>query len=129
MSTEASEIDGGGEAAEIEHVLNVSLGLLDTEKRPALRGQHPKTLGCVRAEFVIEPDLPEHLRVGVFAEARRFLAVVRFSNGHHSDDRRGDIHGVAIKLLDVDGEKLLPDERAARHSGFSDGGFASVFSE
>ena len=113
MSTEAHQIDPTVEDAAIEQVCNVSLALLDTTKRPVPRGQHPKTLGCVRAEFVIEPDLPEPLKVGVFASPHTFPALVRFSNGHEVDDRKGDIHGVAIKLLGVEGQSLLPGERDA----------------
>ena len=36
--------------------------------------------GCVRAEFSVEPGLPEELRIGVFKAARMFPAWVRFSN-------------------------------------------------
>lgn len=106
------------EAKAIEHVLDVSLALLDTSTRPVLRGQHPKTVGCVRAEFEVEADIPENLRIGVFSEPRVFPALIRFSNGHQTDDRKKDIHGVAIKLMEVDGEKLLSDERDARTQDF-----------
>jgi hypothetical protein len=83
-----------------------------------IRESHPKHHGCVRAEFTVEPDLPEELRVGVFAEARTFPAWIRFSNatgprrkGAYRGDGRPDLRGMAIKLMGVDGEKLLDDER------------------
>ena len=54
-----------GEDGSIARVLEISLALLDTTARPVRRGQHPKHHGCVRAEFIVQPDLPEELRHGV----------------------------------------------------------------
>src|SRR6202158_4510260 len=74
-----------------------------------LRDAHPKMHGCVRGEFVIEPNLPDHLSIGIFARpARTFPAWVRFSNqnGTVSPDAKADIRGVAIKLMNVAGKKL-----------------------
>ena len=39
-----------------------------------LRQIHPKMNGCVKAEFIIERDLPDELRVGIFKEAKSFPA-------------------------------------------------------
>lgn len=74
---------------------------------PAKRGQHRKHHGCARAIFRVAPDIPAALRHGIFAHPRDFEAYVRFSNGRVIDDRRADAHGMAIKLLGVEGEKLL----------------------
>ena len=84
--------------------------------RPA-RAAHegPRLL---RARFEVLPDLPAALRHGVFAEPRAFDAYVRFSNGKGWDDRLGDAHGMAIKLLGVPGEKLLEDEKDATTQDF-----------
>lgn len=73
-----------------------------------LRDAHPKMHGCVRGEFSIEPNLPDHLRIGIFARRQIFPVWVRFSNqsGTVSSDSKGDIRGVAIKLMDVAGQKL-----------------------
>lgn len=73
-----------------------------------LRDAHPKMHGCVHAELSIEPNLPEHLRIGIFARRQTFPAWVRFSNasGTVAPDSKGDIRGVAIKLMDVAGQKL-----------------------
>jgi hypothetical protein len=81
----------------------------DYGRSRTLRDAHPKMHGCVRGEFVIEPDLPDHLSVGIFARpARAFPAWVRFSNqsGTVAPDAKGDIRGVAIKLMNVGGKKL-----------------------
>jgi hypothetical protein len=83
------------------------------------RGQHPKHHGCVRAEFVIADDLPAALRHGVFAEpGRRFPAWIRFSNARAQDDRDPGGHGMAIKLMDVPGVKLLRGEQHERTQDF-----------
>lgn len=71
------------------------------------RGQHFKQHGCLNATFSIEDNLPEHLRVGIFSRPGSYNAFVRFSNGGKMDDRQPDIHGMAIKLLDVPGKKVL----------------------
>jgi catalase len=76
------------------------------------RDAHPKMHGLVKAEFIVEPDLPEELRVGLFREPRTYQTWVRFSN--QSDpmqpDIKADIRGMAIKLMGVPGEKLLEGE-------------------
>lgn len=76
------------------------------------RGAHPKHHGLVRGLFIVGADVPAELKVGLFAEPRAYPAYVRFSNaGSDFDDRVKDAHGMAIKLLDVPGKKLLPDEQ------------------
>jgi Dyp-type peroxidase family len=74
-----------------------------------LRDAHPKMHGCVRATLTVARDLPPELAVGVFRAPRTYKAWVRFSNasGEISPDKKPDIRGVAIKLLDVPGPKLL----------------------
>lgn len=78
--------------------------------RAVERGQHPKHQGCVWATFVVD-EVPEKLRVGLFKQPRTYTALIRFSNGDAKDDRLPDGHGMAIKLFDVDGDKLLDDEK------------------
>lgn len=87
---------------------------------PVHRQAHPKTHACVRAQFHVAPDLPDELKQGVFREERSYDAWVRFSSGapKMQNDRRPDIHGMAIKLLGVTGEKLLEDERDAPTQDF-----------
>jgi hypothetical protein len=73
-----------------------------------LRDAHPKMHGCVRAELSIEENLPEDLRVGIFARGQSFPAWVRFSNasGTVAPDSKGDIRGVAIKLMNIAGQTV-----------------------
>lgn len=74
------------------------------------RDAHPKTTGVLRGKFIVPHDLPDALRVGVFAEPRTFDCWVRTSNssGKPQSDAVPDARGLAIKLL------------APRHKG--DGG-------
>ncbi|MEQ8672047.1 MAG: catalase family protein [Aggregatilineales bacterium] len=78
------------------------------------RDAHPKQHGVVHAEFIIEQSLPENLRVGVFKEAKTYPCWVRFSNsggtGGIHPDKNPDVRGMAIKLIGVEGEKILPEE-------------------
>jgi len=77
------------------------------------RDAHPKMHGVVKAEFIVESDLPEELRIGVFKEAKVYQAWIRFSNqdGSINPDKDGDIRGMAIKLMGVPGEKVLEPEK------------------
>ena len=91
------------------------------ERRPARRDAHPKAHGCVRAEVSVRADLPASFAHGVFVPGASYAAWVRFSNGSGNPKRPdflGDARGMAIKLLGVPGEKLLPGERAATTQDF-----------
>ena len=85
-----------------------------------LRQIHTKMHGCVKAEFIIEPDLPDHLKVGIFSEAKHYHAWVRFSNANTEPqhDKKPDVRGVAIKLMNVPGEKILNDEHLQKTQDF-----------
>ncbi|MCC7297914.1 MAG: catalase family protein [Bacteroidia bacterium] len=75
------------------------------------RQAHTKMHGLLKAEFEIETDLPEYLKVGVFKEPKKYGAFVRFSNSSTSikPDVVKDIRGMAIKIVGVEGEKLLTE--------------------
>jgi hypothetical protein len=86
-------------------------------KKKQLRQIHPKMNGCVKAEFIINPNLPEELGVGLFREQKSYYAWIRFSNGqtHPIPDYKKDFRGFAIKIMDVPGTKLdvtSPDIRS-----------------
>lgn len=88
--------------------------------RKMLRQVHTKMHGCVKATFQIEAGLPEELKVGVFSKTGSYNAWVRFSNGNTTPqhDKKKDIRGVAIKLLDVGGEKILNDQHSLTTQDF-----------
>lgn len=85
-----------------------------------LRDAHPKQHGLVRAEFIVEPNLSPDLRFGVFASVSRFPAWIRFSNMSDppGTDFAKDSRGMAIKLMGVPGDKILPEERTAATQDF-----------
>lgn len=80
-----------------------------------LRGFHAKIHTGLMAEFRVLPNLPAYGRFGVFREARVFPAVVRFSNGkpERQSDSGKEPRGIAIKLVGVPGQKLLPGQEDA----------------
>ncbi|MBI3229259.1 MAG: catalase, partial [Burkholderiales bacterium] len=85
------------------------------------RDAHPKMHGLVKAEFTVESSLPEQCQIGIFKElGKSWPAWVRFSNqsGTMQDDIKGDIRGMAIKLMGVHGKKLLPAEEDAPTQDF-----------
>jgi len=89
-------------------------------KQRAGRALHRKGHAGVEASFEVLGDLPAPAAQGLFAKPGRHRAYVRFSNGAsgHQPDRRGDVRGVAIKVLGVAGTKLIPGLEAAPTQDF-----------
>ena len=88
---------------------------------PYRRDAHAKATGCVRATFSINGDIPEHFRHSVFATpGREYQAWIRFSNGDMlvQPDAKPDARGMAIKLMNVDGEKIAPELAGAKTQDF-----------
>jgi hypothetical protein len=80
----------------------------------ALRAGNTKTHGLVRAWLEVLPDLPAELRHGLFAQPRRYRAWVRFAGPGPRAPADLDDNGIlsmSIKVLGVDGEKLMDDEK------------------
>jgi hypothetical protein len=105
-----------GEEAAVARVVELTRAKFERDYasvRPALRDQHPKSHGCVRAQFVVGPDVPPDLRYGIFAEPRTYSAWIRYSSSSAQPrpDSKRDAHGMSIKVMDVHGEKVLPSER------------------
>lgn len=69
---------------------------------------HHKEHGCVKARFEVLESLPSQLRHGIFSQTSKYDAWVRISNGSGKRQHDGvpDARGLAIKLMNVDGEKL-----------------------
>ena len=72
------------EAQQIDETTSLTVKLLDKRYPPPkkiLRGVHPKSHGCVKATFTINPDIAPEFRVGLFTEpGKQFDAFIRFSN-------------------------------------------------
>jgi len=101
------------------HIDSLIQNLRDKMKREyrpghTRRDAHPKMHGCVKARFVIESTLEPELRIGLFEKGGSYEAWVRFSNqdGTISPDSKPDIRGVAIKLMNVRGAKLIDGEES-----------------
>lgn len=84
---------------------------------PDLRQIHSKSHGLLSGEFIIEPNLSEDLRVGLFKTSQTYPAWIRFSSGgspkkrgEFTSDSQPDVRGIAIKVMNVDGQKILDDE-------------------
>lgn len=99
----------------LEHSINRLRSQFPDGKRPVMRDAHPKAHGLVSAQFIVLDDLPPELRHGVFATPRTFDALIRVSAGNVEvqPDTVPQAGGMAIKLIGVEGEKLLPGERDA----------------
>ena len=72
----------------------------------------PKATAFSRGELTVSPDLPDHLRQGLFAKPATYPVIARFSStagAIRSDQVRG-VRGLAIKVLGVHGPRALPDD-------------------
>ncbi|KAB7781943.1 Catalase-like heme-binding protein [Methylorubrum populi] len=77
----------------------------------AVRDAHAKSHGFLKGELIV-PALPGYLRQGLFASPATYPVVIRLSSAP------GDIHsdtipaprGMAIKVLGVEGQRLLQDD-------------------
>jgi hypothetical protein len=85
-------------------------------KRDFLPGQtlrqfHAKMHGCVKATFTVLPNIPKNYQYGFLIPGQRYEAWIRISNGSAAvvDDKKPDLRGMSIKLLNVTGEMLVQD--------------------
>jgi hypothetical protein len=70
------------------------------------RFNQPRQAGCLRAEFTVPADLPDDLRVGLFAAPRTYPAWIRFASATSEPDTEKDFRGMSIKLMGVPGDML-----------------------
>jgi hypothetical protein len=79
--------------------------------KKGIRDAHAKSHGILRGEMTVLPDLPEHLRQGVFATPKTYTIIARLSTTSgalRSDQVRG-VRGLGLKVLEVDGDRLIED--------------------
>lgn len=98
-----------GEAEEFDRLARVLVGV----REPDSRALHAKVHGAARVTFTVRDDVPAFARQGIFAEARSYRGVARFSNGGRArkPDAEPDLRGLAMKLVEVDGPKELGSAR------------------
>jgi Dyp-type peroxidase family len=78
------------------------------------RGGNTKTQGIVRAELIVNDNLPPKLRKGIFAVRRSYPAWVRFSGpGPYVTPDIDDVGfmSISVKVMDVPGPKLMEEEK------------------
>lgn len=108
--TLAQETIPPDEAETIQGLIEANLKTVWMQGKTGKRGQHGKHHGLADGVFRIRDYLPEGFAKGVFQPGREYRCVVRFSNGEQLNDTENDVRGMAIKLLDVEGGKLLPGQ-------------------
>ena len=112
------------EPAHIEEILKLFKGMTErkypADVRPMRRDAHTKTHGCVKAEFTVLPDVPEATRLGLFKAPATYSAWIRFSNAFSSiaSDQNIDVRGMAVKVMGVEGQKLLESEKHEKTQDF-----------
>lgn len=107
-----------GEELLIEQILTISKFSMEHRPHPPTpRDQHPKSHGYVEGEFIVEGNIPDDFKVGVFTKPKTYPIWIRFSNGgsdrdlagNFLSDTVGDIRGMAIKLTGVEGVMAIDD--------------------
>ncbi|MFD1604425.1 catalase family protein [Flavobacterium artemisiae] len=85
--------------------------LMYEKHRHAIRDAHAKSHGILKGELQIYDNLPEHIAQGLFKSPRSYPVIVRFSTAQGSimPDKMSVFRGMAIKVIGVEGEKLLPE--------------------
>lgn len=101
-----------GEAALTQGIIEDAIQVVEQHRdnTRVLRDAHAKAHGCIKAQVTVLKNLDSSLRHGVFSErGKTWQAWVRLSNGnaYPQFDRARDARGMALKLLEVPGEKLL----------------------
>jgi hypothetical protein len=122
-STDWKERIAPGEAEELARLAEVMRGI--QQRRAAKTGQvdralHAKANAGLAAELRVTGDVPEPLRVGIFAKPGTYRGWVRYSNGagNRQHDKLGDIRGLALKLVGIEGKKLIPGLEDAKTQDF-----------
>jgi hypothetical protein len=109
----AQEYPPEGEAQVIRDLTERQIKKIINENPSGImrRDAHTKMHGMVKAEFTVLPDLPPELQVGLFQQPGTYQAWLRFSNQNlMNPDIKKDIRGVALKVMQVPGPKLMPGE-------------------
>lgn len=105
-SLETREADEAAMTTEMIDILRRKMAR-DYDAGQTRRDAHPKTTGLLRGRFEVEADLPQHLRVGLFAKTQTYDCWIRTSNssGKPQSDAIGDARGIAIKLMAPGGKR------------------------
>jgi hypothetical protein len=101
------------EEQDTQKIIDIVIKRLNRDFPPGktLRQFHAKMHGCVKATFTVLPDIPKNHQYGFLVPGKSYDAWIRISNGSVTvvDDKKPDLRGMAIKLLNVPGEMLVQD--------------------
>ncbi len=106
------------EAAWREEIADITVELQNKRKSlqndEVLRGVHPKSHGCVDADFIVNKKIDRDYRVGLFRHPGTYKAKIRYSNAQvlklrDLHDNQNASRGMAIKVLGVNGPIMLMD--------------------
>jgi hypothetical protein len=102
---------GEDEAATVTKLNEAFDEILETTAQDyghAVRAVHAKAHGILEGEFTVQPGLPSELAQGLFAAPGSHRAILRISTnpGDIIDDAIALPRGIALKVLDVEGERL-----------------------
>jgi catalase len=79
---------------------------------------HFPTTGCVYGNFTVREDLPAEFRRGIFQPGANYPTFIRFSGFDQETQNFTDTKGLALKLFDVPGTKMLPGFENDTHHDF-----------
>jgi hypothetical protein len=79
-----------------------------------IRDAHAKSHAILVGKLTVRPDLPEHLRQGIFATPTTYDIVARYSttSGSQRSDRVRGVRGLGIKVLGVQGARAVEGDDA-----------------
>ncbi|RVT90482.1 catalase family protein [Sphingomonas crocodyli] len=109
---EQIEPDEAQTIASLEEQFGKILDTTSADYGHAVRSVHAKGHGLARGTLEIADGLPPELAQGLFARAGRYDAILRFSTnaGDILDDAVRLPRGVAVKILNVEGDRLAGSE-------------------
>ena len=111
-----------GEELDIDRLVEMMTDYIERKYPPGetLRNFHPKMHGCLQGKFIVEDSLPEEYRVGLFRIPKTYDAWIRFSSAPPNvrSDKKKAGRGLAIKILNVEGEIIDPDPLGLKTQNF-----------
>ena len=130
-SKPGQEVVPENETQLIEDIKGLLITQLTKQYTPehTLRDTHPKSNGCLRGQFQIDPSIPDTYQQGIFRKGSAYPVWMRFSNSAPmvTPDKDKDFRGLGIKLFNVDGERLPFPGDEQRTQDFLFIGFPAFF--
>ncbi len=106
------EVEQPGEKETIDQIvasMRRTNGHVFDKRRHAVRDAHAKSHGILKGRLSVHPPFYKELAQGIFQPGREYPVVARLSSSHgdvHSDEVRS-LKGLAVKVIGVEGRKLL----------------------